>query len=98
MPIDVTLQRGEQRQDDQRHDGCGLAISNFPAPAAVPIAALTQIVAAVVRPLMFIPLRRMAPPPRNPIPVTICAAMRSGVPFEAPRSIETMVNRAAPTQ
>src|SRR6187431_2414209 len=41
-----------------------------PRPAAMPIAALTQIVAAVVRPWTFSPLRRIAPAPRKPMPVT----------------------------
>src|SRR5947207_2563070 len=44
----------------------------------MPIAATTQRVAAVVSPRTESPSRMIAPAPRNPIPVTICAAMRVG--------------------
>ena len=36
------------------------------------------MLAAVVSPLTVSPCRTMAPPPRNPIPVTIWAASRLG--------------------
>ncbi|MDF2740999.1 MAG: hypothetical protein K0S88_2367 [Actinomycetia bacterium] len=43
------------------------------------------MLAAVVRPLTVSPWRTMAPPPRNPIPVTIWAARRLGsVPMPLP--------------
>ena len=45
-----------------------VAIANSPAPAAMPTAAFTQIVAAVVIPCTLVPLRMMAPAPRKPIP------------------------------
>src|ERR671939_18760 len=44
----------------------------------MPIAATSQNVAAVVRPRTDSPCRMIAPAPRKPIPVTICAAMRVG--------------------
>src|SRR5436305_12346331 len=44
----------------------------------MPIAATTHNVAAVVSPRTESPSRMMAPAPRKPIPVTICAAMRDG--------------------
>src|SRR5436190_7664756 len=44
----------------------------------MPIAATTQSVAAVVRPRIDRPWRMIAPAPRKPIPVTICAAIRVG--------------------
>src|SRR5438094_1539313 len=44
----------------------------------MPIAATTQSVAAVVRPRTDSPSRMIAPAPRKPMPVTICAAMRVG--------------------
>ena len=47
-------------------------------PAAIPIAATTQSVAAVVRPRTEMPRTMIAPAPRKPIPVTICAAIRVG--------------------
>ena len=57
-----------------------IARRKLPAPAATPMAALTQTVAAVVRPWMPARVRMIAPAPRNPIPVTICAATRDGSP------------------
>src|SRR5712691_1798740 len=44
----------------------------------MPIAATSQSVAAVVRPRTEKPCRMIAPAPRKPIPVTICAAIRVG--------------------
>ena len=44
----------------------------------MPIAATTQSVAAVVSPRTERPSRMIAPAPRKPMPVTICAAMRVG--------------------
>ncbi len=44
---------------------------NSPPPAATPIAALTQIVAAVVKPWIPSSRRMIAPAPRKPMPVTI---------------------------
>jgi hypothetical protein len=47
-----------------------------------------------VIPCTLFPLRRIAPPPRNPMPVTICAAMRSSIPSACAIWIETIVNSA----
>src|SRR5439155_11947704 len=75
--------------------------------AAIPIAATTQSVAAVVRPRMERPSRMIAPAPRKPIPVTICAAMRVGSarttfpPFVRNSwkpYAETIVNSAEPSE
>ncbi|HZP48588.1 MAG TPA: hypothetical protein VFB07_08640 [Vicinamibacterales bacterium] len=48
-----------------------VAVVYAPAPAAIPTAAFTQIVAAVVIPWTSPRLRRIAPAPRKPMPVTI---------------------------
>src|SRR6266567_2634325 len=63
----------------------------------MPMAAVTHMEAAVVRPRTSSPWRRMLPAPRNPTPVTICAAMRVGstrVPKAGTRPIA--VNSPAP--
>src|SRR5438270_7041154 len=44
----------------------------------MPIAATSHNVAAVVSPRTERPCRMIAPAPRKPIPLTICAAMRVG--------------------
>src|SRR2546421_3383811 len=44
----------------------------------MPIAATSQRVAAVVRPRTDSPCRMIAPAPRKPMPLTICAAIRVG--------------------
>ena len=49
-----------------------------PAPAREPIAAAHQSVAAVLRPRMLSPSRRITPAPRNPMPETTWAATRVG--------------------
>src|SRR5436853_610800 len=48
----------------------------------MPIAETAQRFAAVVRPRTEMPSRMIAPAPRKPIPVTICAATRVGSTFE----------------
>ncbi len=53
--------------------------SSSPAPMPMPMAAAAHRPAAVVRPLTRSSLRQMAPAPRNPIPVTICAATAARV-------------------
>src|ERR671924_224197 len=72
----------------------------------MPIAATTQSVAAVVRPRTARPCRMIAPAPRKPIPVTICAAIRVGSArtTAAPEArkawnpyAETIVKRADPS-
>src|SRR5689334_5077458 len=66
----------------------------------MPIAAATQSVAAVVRPRTDSPWRMIAPAPRKPIPVTICAAIRVGstrTPQSANPYAETRVKSADPT-
>src|SRR4029077_12181909 len=66
----------------------------------MPIAATAKIVAAVVSPTTLPRSRRITPAPRNPIPCTMFDAMR--VVLESPVrraiSMETMVNRAAPSE
>ena len=49
------------------------AARHRPAPAATPVAATTQMDAAVVRPCTLAPSRRcrIAPPPMKPMPATI---------------------------
>ena len=47
-------------------------------PAAMPIAATAQMVAAVVSPRTRSLRRKIVPAPRKPMPVTICAATREG--------------------
>jgi hypothetical protein len=54
------------------------AISHNPPPAAVPTAATSQIVAAVVRPRTESRRTKITPAPRKPMPLTICAATREG--------------------
>jgi len=67
----------------------------IPYPASVPIVAEHHNVAAVFSPVMFSPLRRITPAPRNPIPETTYPAMRK---LSSARSVsaESMTNIAAP--
>jgi hypothetical protein len=88
------LQHQQRRQRDTGRDE-GQVI--LPPPAATPTAAFTHTVAAVVRPWMPLSVRMIAPAPRNPMPVTICAAMRPGSPNGPDISIDITVNSAAPT-
>ena len=55
-----------------------MASNHRPAPHAMPIAAVSQIVAAVVRPRMAPWRVRMMPAPRKPMPETIWEATREG--------------------
>ena len=48
----------------------------MPAPAHRPIAATSHSPAAVVSPWTLMPVRRIAPPARKPMPDTTDAAMR----------------------
>ena len=52
--------------------------TSAPMPTAVPTAAVTHRLAAVVRPRMLAPYLMMAPPPRKPMPTTICEAILVG--------------------
>ncbi len=65
--------------------------------ATYPGQRVTQMVAAVVTPLMPVPPIKITPAPTKPIPVTILLAIRSGDVCR-PISIENMVNRAEPRQ
>ena len=67
-------------------------------PQAMPMAAATQILAAVVRPRTMEPWRMMVPAPRKPTPVTIWAAMRAGSLFGPTKDAEIMVNSAEPRE
>ena len=73
----------------------------------MPIAATSQSVAAVVSPRTERPWRMIAPAPRKPMPLTICAAIRVGSvrTSEPPLTrnswkpyAETSVKSAEPTQ
>ena len=50
----------------------------MPQPIAMPTEADAQMQAAVVRPRTELLVLKITPAPRNPIPLTICAAMRVG--------------------
>src|SRR6202521_6001908 len=64
----------------------------------MPTDAATQIMAAVVNPWTSPPWRKMAPAPRNPTPVTICAAIRVGsTPVLKAGNMPSPVNIHAPT-
>lgn len=67
----------------------------IPAPVAMPTAAVSQTLVAVVSPRTLSPVRNIIPAPRIPIPVTICAAFRPGSPLSNP-NIDMSVNRAEP--
>src|SRR5690606_17923881 len=76
-----------------------------PQPAAIPIAATTHSVAAVVKPTTLPRAWMIVPAPRKPIPLTICAASRAGSAVRKPAgsairaiAIDSSVNSAAPTQ
>src|SRR3954451_20981539 len=84
-----------------------IAAQYHPAPHAMPIAATTHSVAAGVSPRTDSPSRMIAPAPRKPMPVTICAAMRVGsarttlaplVRNEWNAYAETIVNNADPSE
>src|SRR5689334_1673023 len=67
----------------------------------MPIAATSHSEAAVVSPRTERPWRMIAPAPRKPIPLTICAAMRVGstLPSKPLKPYaETSVKSAAPTE
>src|SRR5258707_1020192 len=72
------------------------ATAKRPPPAAIPMAASTKIVAAVVIPRTPPDPRKMAPAPRKPMPCTILDAIL--VPLESPNrcasSLERIVNSA----
>ena len=63
-----------------------IASPYIPVPHAIPIAAETQRVAAVVRPKTLAPCLKTVPPPIKPMPVHTCAATRavSRVPSSSP--------------
>src|SRR5258706_3015577 len=73
-----------------------------PAPSVMPMAATTQIVAADVRPMTVPCACMIVPAPRNPSPVTICAAMRDVSPMRCPSTMpirtERSMSNAGPTQ
>src|SRR5262245_38601043 len=77
-----------------------------PEPAMAPAAAAHQRVAAVFRPRMFSPSRRITPAPRKPMPEAIWAAIRVGLAswslmaairqnMAAPTATSTLVRRPA---
>src|SRR5579871_275161 len=66
----------------------------MPEPARVPIAAAHQMVADVFRPRTLAPSFRITPPPRNPIPETIWAAILAAP--SPPRRDPSIRNAADP--
>ena len=64
----------------------------------MPMAATSHTAAAVVRPEILLPSRKIAPAPKKPTPDTICAAIRPGSPPISAMYKDNMVNRAAPKQ
>lgn len=73
------------RAQSVARDSC----ASMPAPHAIPTAAATQIVAAVVSPQTTLRPLKMTPAPRNPMPETICSAMREGSKLTSlPRTAE----------
>ena len=64
-----------------------------PIPIAIPIAAEIQIVVAVVSPFTLAPSLKIAPAPKNPIPVTILEATRASLLIK----FDTIVKRVDPT-
>ncbi len=66
-----------------------------PDPIAMPMAAMAQSPAAVVKPSIPPCLWRIVPAPRKPIPTTICEATRLGSP---PKNAceDKRVNRVEP--
>ena len=69
--------RLEHEQNPERDNGRNHRQMRFAAPAATPMAAMTQMVAAgPFSPWMPASVRIMAPAPRKPMPVTIWAATR----------------------
>ena len=64
------LQPRERPEADDPDDGAYNAPFQNPAPEAIPTAATTQRLAAVVRPRIVKPWRKITPAPRKPIPVT----------------------------
>src|SRR5713101_5076409 len=62
----------------------------------MPMAATTQIVAALVRPVTAPRVWRMVPAPMKPTPARIWAATRPGSPLSAAMRTERTVNRVAP--
>ena len=72
-------ERRQQGDDDEVEGRCRRWASHHsPAPHAMPIAAVSQMVAAVVRPRIAPCRVRMMPAPRKPMPETIWEATREG--------------------
>jgi len=90
---------GEQIEDDQDQRRADDRRDVQPGPdrhPAIPMAAVAQMVAAVVSPEMLRPLRKMVPAPKNPTPVTIWAATLDWSAVSNPKA-EIIVNSAEPT-
>src|SRR5436189_225288 len=67
-------------------------------PTIMPVAATAQIVAAVDIPRMIPAPCKIAPAPRNPMPVTTCAATRPESPVVVTNAKEAIVKLADPRQ
>jgi hypothetical protein len=95
--VDRVLDPGESQSTTSAPAVTAAAITYWPTPSAMPGAAASQMVEAVVRPMTLPPSRRIAPAPRNPMPVTMLAAMRVGL-SSLPSRTDRIVKSAAPRQ
>jgi hypothetical protein len=68
----------ERQQDGQQNRGGRGGGDVEASPAARPMPATAQTLAAVVSPRMAFLRRMIVPAPRKPIPLTTCAATRDG--------------------
>ena len=76
-----------------------IPMTYIPEPMARPTPAVAHIPAAVVRPFTRLLRTKITPAPRNPTPLTTCAAIReasASYPSKKPY-LETTIIRAAPS-
>lgn|SRR2546426_6226018 len=75
---ETVLDEPENGENRQRRAGAHGGGEVNPIPSKMPIAAVTQMDAAVVNPRTVSPSLKMTPAPRKPIPVMIPCAIRVG--------------------